>query len=66
MQRLFVLAAMAALFVVGCGDAVDKAKEAGKDAVNKTAEAGKDAVDKTVEAGKDAVKAGKDAMTGDE
>ena len=30
MQKLFVLAACAALFVVGCGDAAKKVEDAGK------------------------------------
>lgn len=47
MQKLFVLAACAALFVVGCGDAKEKAADAAKaakDGVTETAKDMKDAV----------------------
>ena len=42
MQRFFLLAACAALLLVGCGDAKDKAK----DAVDKGADKAKEVIDK--------------------
>ena len=65
MQKLFVLAACAALFVVGCnGKAAEKAGKAAKEAGGKTMEAGKEAGEKMM--GKEGEEAKKEAGSANE